>query len=183
MTIDTQALTQQLWPQGNLPDSHQVYALLDGARDEAIAPAVWLSKLPQACLYAGELSPALQRAAPYLVQLAPESRFTARLLAEGFGQAWGIFVVAPPDVSLALLRKHFRTFLRVQDEAGKGLLFRYYDPRVLRAYLPTCTGDERRQVFGPAARLCAETPDGLGLITYTPDGREQVFACPAAAPA
>ena len=28
------------------------------------------------------------------------------------------------------------------------MLFRYYDPRVLRAFLPTCTRDELRTVFG-----------------------------------
>jgi hypothetical protein len=29
------------------------------------------------------------------------------------------------------------------------MVFRYYDPRVLRAYLPTCSIGELRTVFGP----------------------------------
>jgi hypothetical protein len=29
------------------------------------------------------------------------------------------------------------------------MLFRYYDPRVLRVYLPTCVTSELRTVFGP----------------------------------
>jgi hypothetical protein len=33
-----------------------------------------------------------------------------------------------------------RRFLRVKDEDG--LVFRFYDPRVMRVYLPTCAAGE-----------------------------------------
>lgn len=157
MSMDIQTLTHTLWPQGNGPDCPQVYALLDGARDERIAPLVWGSNLPHTCLYAGTLSPALQSAAPYLVQLAPESRFFHNLVESGWGQAWGVFAVAQADVTLPLLRKHLRTLLRVQDEQGRVLAFRFYDPRVLRLYLPTCEPAEADQFFGPVSALFCES--------------------------
>jgi hypothetical protein len=164
MDIDT--LTQALWPQGNTPASPQVYAVLDGARHEAIARLVRLSDLPFTCLYSGPLSPALQAAAPYLVQLAPQSRFFKTLVESGWGQAWGLFAVAPADVTLQALRKHLRTLLRVQDEQGRVLAFRFYDPRVLRVYLPTCEPFETKQFFGPIKTVVCEAEQGASLLRY-----------------
>jgi hypothetical protein len=157
MSMAMAALTRTLWPKGNGPECPQVYALLDGARDDAVAKMVRISGLPYACLYAGNLSPALQAAAPYLVQVAPESRMFKAFFESGWGRSWGYFVIAEADVTLQALRKHFRSLLRVSDEQGKFLVFRYYDPRVLRVYLPTCTPSERREFFGPALRLVVES--------------------------
>ena len=53
------------------------------------------------------------------------------------------------DATLEELRRHFRKFLKVEDPKGKSLIFRYYDPRVLRVYLPTCNAMELQTVFGP----------------------------------
>lgn len=161
-----EALIQSLWPEGNSAASPQVYALLDGARDDRIAPLVWRSGLPYTCLYAGTLSPALQSAAPYLVQLAPESRLFHTLVELGWGQAWGVFAVAQADVTLPLLRKHFRSLLRVQDEQGRVLAFRFYDPRVLRAYLPTCDASERRRFFGPVQGMACEDQPAQALLQF-----------------
>ena len=36
-------------------------------------------------------------------------------------------------------------------------MFRYYDPRVLRVYLPTCTPDELEMLFGPIERFWMES--------------------------
>lgn len=164
--MDINTLTQTLWPQGNTPTSPQVYAVLDGARHASIARLVRLSELPFTCLYAGPLSPALQAAAPYLVQLAPESSFFKTLVASGWGQAWGLFAVAPADVTLQAMRKHLRTLLRVKDEQGRVLAFRFYDPRVLRVYLPTCEPVETRQFFGPIKRMVCEDGQGASLVQY-----------------
>jgi hypothetical protein len=83
------------------------------------------------------------------------------LIAQGWGKQWGIFVVSAVDSKT--LRKHFRTFLMVRSPEGKQLYFRYYDPRVLPVYLPTCNAAETTFVFGPvAAYLCeSEAPDTL----------------------
>lgn len=164
--MDAKALTGLLWPKGNGTDALQVYALLDSARDEAIAPAIWGSQLPYECLYAGILSHALQSAAPYLVHLAPESRFFSKIVSEGWGHAWGIFVIAHRDVTLKALRRHFRTLLRVNDEQKRMLVFRFYDPRVLRIYLPTCTELELSLFFGPVGAFACENEAGDDLIRH-----------------
>jgi hypothetical protein len=157
-------LAQLLWPNGSGPKAPQAYMLLDGARDKRIVPLVRSSGLPFECLYSGPLSPALMAAAPYLVQISPESRFFNQVLARAWGNAWGMFVVARPDVTLQALRRHYRTLLRVQDEMGRVMAFRFYDPRVARVYLPTCSAAERAAFFGPAQSMAWESADGERLI-------------------
>ncbi|WP_085656482.1 DUF4123 domain-containing protein [Pseudomonas sp. B11(2017)] len=159
-------LMGELWHEGVHPGAPQVYALLDGGRDERIEPMVRSSGAEFTCLYAGKLEPALSAVAPYLVHLDPHQPFTGALLDAGWGASWGYFVVAPADISLRQLRRHFRTLLKVEDFTGNPLVFRFYDPRVLRAYLPTCLPEERSALFGPCRRFIAETATPGSLIAY-----------------
>ena len=135
-----------------------VYAILDGARDERIYRAVYDSHLDHECLFAGELSYDLALAAPYLVELERDAAFTRWLLEEGWGQSFGVF--AWSHTGLEAMRRHCRRTLQVKDEAGRRLFFRFYDPRVLRVYLPTCNAAELREVLGPVTRFVAEGPAG-----------------------
>ena len=156
-------ILDQLWPpDGSSPLS--VYVILDGARDDRIAPAVRGSKLPESCLYAGDLPSELASVAPYLAKLQRDHPFTGMVLEEGWGKSWGIFVLSTAD--LEELRRHFRRFLKVQDEKGKTLIFRYYDPRVLRVYLPTCNARELLALFGPASLFVLEGEDPSTMIRY-----------------
>jgi hypothetical protein len=161
---------------GSAPPS--VYAVIDGARDERIYRAVYDSRLEHECLFAGEISYELALAAPYLVHLdaghaggdpqTPGAAFTRWLVEEGWGKSFGIFAWTRAD--LETMRRHCRRLLQVKDEGGRRLFFRYYDPRVLRLYLPTCTAGELREVLGPVGRLLAEGPEGQ-VISYEPGGR------------
>lgn len=159
-------LTTQLWREGETARDPQVYALLDGARDPVIEPWVRSSGVDYRCLYAGELAPSLAAAAPYLIHLVPRTDASNKLLASGWGESWGCFVVAPAQVTLDDLHKHFRTLLRVKDASGRILVFRFYDPRVLSVYLPTCTEEERALVFGPATLLLTESATADALIHH-----------------
>jgi hypothetical protein len=142
-----------------------VYAVLDGARDERIYRAVYDSRLEHECLFAGDLSYELSEVAPYLVRLEADAPFTRWLLEQGWGRSFGIFAWARADMET--LRRHFRRLLQVKDERGRRLYFRYYDPRVLRSYLPSCTALELREVVGPLRRLFAESREG-DLMSYEP---------------
>lgn len=139
-------------------DATRLYALVDAARDPRIAPAVGAEGEQSRCLFDGKLHPALAAAAPYLVALAPGSAFTPLLMLAGWGRAWGVIVASawPLDE----LRRHFRRFLRVTDASGRALMFRYYDPRVLRSYLPTCTPRELEIMFGPVDSFFVEDAAG-----------------------
>jgi hypothetical protein len=138
---------------GALPQGEPIYAVLDGARDRHIRGFALDSHAPCWCLYRGELPAALENAAPWLLRLTPGSAYTDELFARGWNESWGILLASrAPSRDL---RRHLRRFLLARTEAGRKLLFRYYDPRVLRIYLPTCTPDELATFFGPISAMAA----------------------------
>lgn len=173
-------LTSQLWREGETSHDPQVFALLDGARDPIIETLVRSSALDYRCLYAGELAPSLSAAAPYLVHLIPRTEAGNTLLESSWGQSWGCFVVAPAQTTLDDLHKHFRSLLRVKDASGRILVFRFYDPRVLRTYLPICNAAECSQVYGPVSFLLAESAAADALVTYPRDVPESIAVLPLA---
>jgi hypothetical protein len=161
-------IIQALWPL-DAPPGTSVWAILDAARDDRIYPALRNSRLDYLCLYSGRLQPAIETAAPYLVELAPQYGFTRQLIDMGWGQSWGVFLRI---ADASNLRYHLRTFLRVRDESGRILFFRYYDPRVLRAYLPTCRVSELAAVFGPIESFLIEDEQGESLTRFAFDGEQ-----------
>jgi hypothetical protein len=161
-----QQIIKVLWPEGER-SKRGVWAVLDGARDPRIYLALLESRLEFRCLYSGKLPRSLEMAAPQLVELLPNHRLTTRLLDEGWGQAWGVLLKIDDPSNL---RHHLRKFLKVEDEKGRRLLFRFYDPRVLRSYLPTCTPDEREQFFGPIHSFVVEAPQGQGALEFGATG-------------
>jgi len=168
--VPADQVIEALWPAGSPADA-TVWAVLDCARDERIYPALQASRLEYLSLYAGQLPDALKRAAPHMVELAPGYRFTRPLLEMGWGHSWGIFVRTREPHNL---RHHLRKFLRVQDEDGRRLVFRYYDPRVLRAFLPTCDPAQLQSLFGVVGGYLTEAEHGDALLEFTFDGRRLV---------
>lgn len=139
-------------------DKHaNTYAVLDGAQIPNLLAKLHEQRPDYECLYRGELAPDIAEVAPYLVQLEFASQFTNWLLEHGWGHNWGIFATSTDN--LRAMRRHFRTFLIVHDEEGKPLYFRFYDPRVLRVYLPTCNAEELTKMFG-------------AIISYSLEGEE-----------
>lgn|SRR5262245_9844349 len=148
-------------------EDNKVFAALDGASVPDLLDRLY-GLLPEfECLFRGELEPDVAEVAPYLVQLEPNSEFTKWLVTRGWGQHWGIFGVSTAD--FRSLRRHFRTLLTVYDPTGRPMLFRYYDPRVLRTYLPTCNAGELSAVFGPITGYILEDADPWTLLRFRLD--------------
>ena len=160
-------LREVFWPKGPRPD---VWAVLDGARDPKVFRAILGSYNLSACLYAGDISDALEQCAPHLVQLDYEdTRLTKHLLESVWDRSWGIFLRC--DTSLDRLRRHLRRFLIVQDHSSRRLVFRYYDPRVLRVFLPTCFPEELDQIYGPIDRFWTSGEDPSHVLTFARKNR------------
>jgi len=155
-----------------------VYALLDGASVDGLLGRLGSDRPEYVCLYRGELEPDIAEVAPYLVRLEPDAPFTQWVLEKGWGAHWGIFAVSLGV--LRDLRQHFRRFTMVRDPDGKQLYFRFYDPRVLRVFLPTCTPDELAEFFGPVMCYALEDEDPKRMLRFwnKPEGlrREEVSA-------
>lgn len=145
-------------------DGVRVFAVLDGASIEDLLEKLQQFEPEYYCLYRGDLNSDMAQVAPYLVRLRPDTAFAEWVIGKGWGQNWGIYVHSPAD--LQAMRKHFRTFLTVYDSNGKPMLFRYYDPRVLRIYLPTCNAQELQTVFGPITSYFVESEDRKALLRF-----------------
>jgi hypothetical protein len=145
-------------------------AVLDGASVPDLPGHIHKLEPPSTCLYTGELAPDLQYAAPYLVYLFPGAPFSDWVLGECWGKHWGIF--AHSRHSLREMRRHFRSLITVYNEDGKPMIFRYYDPRVLTSFLPTCSSDELQTVFGKVDRFFAENVEAGHLMSYSLEAGE-----------
>jgi hypothetical protein len=168
LTMATQSLStieEILWPNGEKRD---LWMIVDAARDRTIFRMLLECGLEYSCLYAGALPPALEIAAPYLVQLEYQDRSTRRFLERAGGNSWGIFLKC--DLRLDKLRRHLRHFLIVRGPRGNRLVFRYYDPRVLRVYLPTCNAEELNAVFGPIHCFWTEDQTPGNMLEFHFDG-------------
>jgi len=167
--MDEKAIAQSLVKYLFSQPEANVCAVLDGASVPDLPELLWEHEPEHVCLYRGELEPDMAAAAPYLVKLESDHPFTKIVCEEGWGNHWGIFVIAPAEINLRDLRKHFRRFLMVYDPDGKLIYFRYYDPRVLRVYLPTCNAEETKIVFGPISCYVLEDEDPSAFLRFSSD--------------
>jgi len=151
-----------LWPQGF---KRNIWMIVDAARDRRIFPMLRALHLEYYCLYSGPLPPELEAVAPFLVQLDYDDSETRHFLKQACGNSWGVFLRC--GVHANALRRHLREFLVVRDPNGNRLVFRYYDPRVLRIYLPTCTEDELREVFGPIECFWVEGMEAGDFLEFS----------------
>ncbi|QYO65258.1 DUF4123 domain-containing protein [Leptolyngbya sp. 7M] len=146
-------------------DFTRTFCVLDGVMVPELPTTLFKAQVPHHCLLSGELSPELANAAPYLAYLSPDSKFADRVLTESFGKHWGI--ILQTRRSMAEMRRHFQALLQAYDERGNPMKFRFYDPRVLSKFLPTCNGGELKTLFGDVDAFFTESSDGQGLIRYT----------------
>ena len=122
------------------------------------------------CLFRGTLEPDMKQVAPYLVKLDPDSEFARWVVGTGWGQHWGTFVTSRQE--FRALRNHLRALTLVYRRDGTPLYFRYYDPRVLRVFLPTCTPAQLKQFFGPVDVFLAESEAADALSIYRLSGEQ-----------
>jgi hypothetical protein len=170
-----QQVLDMLWPPGQARHA-SVWAVLDCARDPAIYRLLLESRLEFLCLYSGKLPRELELVAPHIVELLPGHHFTQRLLDEGWGRAWGIFVrIADPTA----LRSNLRKLLRVQDEDGRRLLFRFYDPRVFAMFMPICDTEQLHQLMAGVQAYVCEAEQGRACSSFAlQQGRLQLATLP-----
>ena len=145
-----------------------LYALLDAANEPSVLKVLFESKEEYQSLYEGLQGAQLTHFAPYLVRLPKESPLLETLVQKGWGKNWGVFLTSSQQ--LQTLRSHFRQFLMVKMPDGKQVYFRYYDPRVLRVYLPTCLPEEVEQFFGPVKYYLTEDEEPDVLLRFSNKG-------------
>ena len=133
----------------------RLYAVLDAARDDRILELLRESVEEYRSLYEGLQAETLAHVAPYLVELSADSRLLEVLVNEGWGHRWGIYLSS--ERLAKAIRRQLRRFLLVEDdETGKKLLFRFYDPKVLHGFLRTATVRQRSHLMTDVTAFIAE---------------------------
>jgi hypothetical protein len=146
-------------------DFQPLYALLDASREPSVLKVILESKEEHQSLYEGPQGAQLAHFAPYLIRVPQESSLLDTLVQQAWSKSWGVFVTC--DKPLKELRTHFRHFLTVKLPDGSQVYFRYYDPRVLRLFLPTCFPEETTQFFGPVKHFLMEAEDPKLALHFT----------------
>jgi hypothetical protein len=144
-----------------------LYAILDAARDPMVLALMANAKEEHQSLYEGPKGEAMAEFGPWLVRLPPDSELLPKLVKEGWGKSWGVYLRS--KAAFAEVRKHLRRFLTAQLPDGEEVYFRFYDPRVLRTYLPTCTSTELEQFLGPIGMVALEDPWADHVREYSID--------------
>ncbi len=146
------------------------YILLDAARmDERIETAIKLNE-ENVTLFNGKREEYLRVVSPFLFKYSKQKGFASWVEKEGWGKAWGVFVFT--EEPMVQVQKHFRKLINVRNETGEIMYFRFYDPRVLRIFLPTCDKVQLEEFFGPVEKFIAEDEDPNYALIYSlnPEG-------------
>jgi len=153
-----------------------LYGLVDGAQDLSMAILA-----REACgqeirtLFQGKNAENLAYVAPYLFPVDLDSLYL-QYWTEAIGENVGILLTS--DAGFDAVHAHLRDIFIAQDEDGQEYFFRYYDPRVFRTYLPTCTVDEVQQFFGPITAFIVEDKEGEGYSRYSRAADDTVITEP-----
>ena len=149
--------------------AERVYAVVDAARDPHLARAAFEQfDLDRFSLFPGNTSRTLATVAPFLIPVPFEAKYPFRTScfldewAEHLGGSAGILLTSSVDVRDVW--EHLRGVFLASDEKGNEFYFRFYDPRVLRQFVPSLTGAEAKQFFGPVRRVFAEADGATEVI-------------------
>jgi pSer/pThr/pTyr-binding forkhead associated (FHA) protein len=176
---DQAPIAESLRPESRTPELQELinllrtqpqplFAILDAARDPKVLEVLRNCDQPYQSLYEGVKGEVLAEFAPYLVEVSPKSTLIETLVGEAWGNSWGIFLTS--TIGFKETRRHFRHFLLVQTEDGRELYFRFYDPRVLRVFLSTCTPQETSAFFGRIGCYLLEGEKQTELLQFTKTG-------------
>lgn len=136
-----------------------LFAVVDSSRDDRILILVRESVERYQSLYEGVEGEALGHVAPYLVEMPRGSGLLQRLVREGWENRWMSFIEA--NLSFKEVRRHLRRFLMVADaDTRKKMYFRFYDPVVLRSFVPTTTVKQRAEFYGEIKAFYVEDETG-----------------------
>jgi hypothetical protein len=141
------------------------FALLDAARNPAIPQMLRSARADHEPLYARVRETDYRAVAPQLVSFSDDPSRFRTLVSAAWGRSWGIYLLS--GSSLPELLQHFRRLLMARLPDGRKVYFRFYDPRVMRVYLPTCTAEEARTVFGPVSEYLVEGDRGMTAHCFT----------------
>lgn len=97
----------------------------------------------------------IKEISPLIFRFSANSKFCEWFYLNCWGGFCGVLISAK-TFSIYDLFGHFKNFLTIQTEDNEVLYFRFYDPRVLKIFLPTCDQNQLLEFFGPIESFICE---------------------------
>ncbi|MCX6270838.1 MAG: DUF4123 domain-containing protein [Bacteroidetes bacterium] len=132
-----------------------LYAIVDSARNEDVFRYFLIDNVTYRSLFQDTLDEQAFGVSGFLVGCNRESILFNWLTSQVWGSSCSIFFTS--QSSFDEVFKHLQNLNRVYLEDDEVVYFRYYDPRVLRVFLPTCTQRELDIFFGEVISFMMET--------------------------
>jgi hypothetical protein len=143
-----------------------MYAVVDAAKEPGVLKMILDTPGTERDCLLGEARDAqLVHFAPHLVRLANGSQLREQLTLGRAGVGWGILIVS--DAPKEQLRAHLVQLLRAKLSDGREMHFRYYDPRILKAFLPSCLEEEVAAFFGPVTQFVLQENEKEDRICFS----------------
>lgn len=151
----------------------QLFGIVDAARDRGLAFRSWAEHEQESwSLFGPEISSRMRRVAPFLVTFHIHSTYpypNCDFLHEWADHLWnssGILFFS--EANPRQLWNHLTQVFQVRDTNKNRYYFRFYDPRVFRVFLPTCSKSQIHELFGPVRQFIVEAEQPGELLVCRP---------------
>ncbi len=149
-----------------VPTGNSLFAIVDACQSpELVALAKGQLAQPARMLFKGAAASVteIESVAPYFFPVDLSSDFLDRWCGS-WGKNVGVLMASSAEPRIVF--RHLRAIFVVRDEGGQEHFFRFYDPRVLRVYLPTCTESELIEFFGPIDCFLSESEAAASIANF-----------------
>jgi hypothetical protein len=99
-----------------------------------------------------------QEITPHLFPCETDSQLYDWITTDGRGDSWGIFIKSELDLETLATQLQKLLIVSMQTD-GRQVYFRFYDPRVLRGFLPTCQTTQLKEIFTGVENFYCEDED------------------------
>jgi len=140
-------------------DRENLFSVLDPLRDVRI-PA-FLNVSGERFVPLGDE----MRVPAYVVELPLHARLLDVLVKDGWSRGWGFYCTSAGGLDEVCA--HLRSFITLYTPSGTPLTFRFWDPRVLRASVPSFQPQEALDFFGPLSRIIVEGEKTEMAVEYS----------------
>jgi hypothetical protein len=130
------------------------FLIFDGAKYGVETFSGKVSGAQPVSLFKGDGFEYLAQVGPYFLSKSTAFEIFDLVRSVTWGNAATIYFHSP--LAHGIIMNHFRKFLLVKTEDNLQLYFRFYDPRVLKIFLPTCDKQQIIEFFGPVESFIVE---------------------------
>ncbi|MEZ5198030.1 MAG: DUF4123 domain-containing protein [Bacteroidales bacterium] len=154
----------------------KLYGIVDSARNDEVFRYLVTGDVRYKSLFEDTMDVQSYGVSGFLVECKKESPLFQWMTKQAWGDNCSIFFTS--KASFDELFTHFQKFNRVYIEGDDVVLFRYYDPRVLNLFLPTCNNEQIRSFFGKVGHFFAEDedPEIIRVFKYLPESHDTLLS-------